>query len=155
MATDKKKETRQEVKSASLDDLSNKDATLRDKMASGVQTAKKVTTRIIIAAIFLAISGFLVYANINFSEGNRVGKVVKLSKKGVMFKTWEGELQQEDNPDKWEFSIQGSQEQVRTNIDEAIEANKRVKLFYKEKYITFPWRGDTKYLIYKVEVLEK
>lgn len=156
MATDKNKETKGEIKKASLeDDLSSKDVTFKDKMASGVKTAKKVTTRIIIAAIILAIGGFLIYSNINYSTGNRVGKVVKISKKGVMFKTWEGELQQEDNPEKWAFSIRGSQEQVRENIDDAIEANKRVKLYYKQKYIVLPWRGDTDYLIYKVEVLEK
>ena len=72
-----------------------------------------------------------------------------------MFKTWEGELQQEDNPDKWEFSIKGSQDQVRINIEEAVENNKRVKLHYKEKYITFPWRGDTKYLVHQVEILKQ
>ena len=97
----------------------------------------------------------LIYANINFSEGDRVGKVVKVSKKGVMFKTWEGELNFGDNKELWEFSIKKSQEQVRVNIEESVENNKRVRLHYKEKYITFPWRGDTKYLVYKVEILDK
>lgn len=155
MATDKNKEAKEKTKEITLDDdLSNKEVTFKDKMASGVKTAKKITTRIIIAAILLSIAGFLVYANMNFSEGTRVGKVVKISKKGVMFKTWEGQLNYGDNKELWEFSISSSQEQVRANIDDANKANKRVELFYKEKYITFPWRGDTKYLVYKVEVLE-
>ncbi|MFK7950449.1 MAG: hypothetical protein AB8G11_22870 [Saprospiraceae bacterium] len=154
MATDKNKETKEKTKDVLTEDLSTKEVTFKDKMASGVKTAKKVTTRIIIAAVIVAISGFLIYANINYSEGTRVGKVVKISKKGVMFKTWEGQLNYGDNKELWEFSISNSQEQVRVNIDDANKANKRVELFYKEKYITFPWRGDTKYLVYKVEVLE-
>lgn len=156
MATDKSKKAKEKTKENILEnDSANKDVTFKDKMTSGVKTAKKVTTRVVIAAILVSISGFLIYTNINYSEGNRVGKVVKLSKKGVMFKTWEGALQQEDNPEKWAFSIRGSQEQVRVDIDKAMEENKRVKLFYKQKYVILPWRGDTEYLINKVEVLEK
>ena len=155
MATDKNSDTKKITKDNLLDkDSTNKEVTFKDKMAAGVKTAKRVTTRIIIAAIIIAVGGFLVYANINYSKGTRVGKVVKISKKGVIFKTWEGQLNYGDNKDLWDFSISNSQEQVRVNIDDANEADERVKLFYKEKYITFPWRGDTKYLVYKVEILE-
>ncbi|MGB1120447.1 MAG: hypothetical protein ACPG3Z_00515 [Saprospiraceae bacterium] len=155
MATDKNSDTKKITKDNLLDkDSTNKEVTFKDKMAAGVKTAKRVTTRIIIAAIIIAVGGFLVYANINYSQGTRVGKVVKISKKGVIFKTWEGQLNYGDNKDLWEFSISNSQEQVRVNIDDANKADKRVELFYKEKYVTFPWRGDTKYLVYKVEILE-
>jgi hypothetical protein len=147
MATDKNKSSKEKTKDVNLeDDMTKKEVTFKDKVSSGVKTAKKVTIRIIIAAIILA--------NMNYSEGDRVGKVVKVSKRGVFFKTWEGQLSYGDNKEMWEFSIPNSQEQVRINIDDASENNKRVKLYYKEKYITFPWRGDTKYIVYKVEVLK-
>ena len=29
----------------------------------------------------------------------------------------------------------------------------RAKLYYKEKFVTFFWLGDTKYFVYDVEVL--
>ncbi|MFT6936441.1 MAG: hypothetical protein ACJA1N_000737 [Saprospiraceae bacterium] len=155
MATDKNKSSKEKTKDVNLeDDMTKKEVTFKDKVSSGVKTAKKVTIRIIIAAIILAIGGFAIYANMNYSEGDRVGKVVKVSKRGVFFKTWEGQLSYGDNKEMWEFSIPNSQEQVRINIDDASENNKRVKLYYKEKYITFPWRGDTKYIVYKVEVLK-
>ncbi|MFT5832522.1 MAG: hypothetical protein ACI97N_000133 [Cognaticolwellia sp.] len=155
MATDKNKSSKEKTKDVNLeDDMTKKEVTFKDKVSSGVKTAKKVTIRIIIAAIILAIGGFAIYANMNYSEGDRVGKVVKVSKRGVFFKTWEGQLSYGDNKEMWEFSIPSSQEQVRINIDDASENNKRVKLYYKEKYITFPWRGDTKYIVYKVEVLK-
>lgn len=155
MATDKNESVKEKTKGAIFDnDTEKKEVTFKDKLSSGVKTAKKVTFRIIIASVLLAIVGFYTYANMNFSEGDRVGYVVKVSKKGVLFKTWEGQLSYGDNKEMWEFSIPKSQEQVRLNIDEASEDNKRVKLYYKEKYITFPWRGDTKYLVYKVEILK-
>ena len=155
MATDKNKSSKEKTKDVNLeDDMMKKEVTFKDKVSSGLKTAKKVTIRAIIAAIILAIGGFAIYANMNFSEGDRVGKVVKVSKKGVLFKTWEGQLSYGDNKEMWDFSIPSSQEQVRINIDDASENNKRVKLYYKEKYITFPWRGDTKYIVYKVEVLQ-
>jgi uncharacterized protein YxeA len=155
METDKNKSSEEKLKNENFgDDTEKKDVTLKEKVSSGVKTAKKVTLRIILAAVILAISGFLIYANINFSEGNRVGSVVKISEKGVLFKTWEGQLNYGDNKEMWDFSIPKSQEQVRLSIDNANEDNKRVKLYYKEKYITFPWRGDTEYLVYKVEILK-
>ena len=155
MATDKNKSSKEKTKETILDDdMTKKEVTFKDKVSSGVKTAKKITMRVIIAAIILTIAGFAIYANMNFSEGDRVGKVVKVSKKGVVFKTWEGQLSYGDNKDMWDFSIPTSQEQVRISIDEASENNKRVKLYYKEKYITFPWRGDTKYIVYKVEILK-
>mgnify|MGYP006209460265 FL=1 len=134
MATDKNKSSKEKTKDVNLeDDMTKKEVTFKDKVSSGVKTAKKVTIRIIIATIILAIGGFAIYANMNYSEGDRVGKVVKVSKRGVFFKTWEGQLSYGDNKEMWEFSIPNSQEQVRINIDDASENNKRVKLYYKEK----------------------
>ncbi len=129
--------------------------TFKEKFSNGLKTAKKVTIRIIIVSAILAITGFWIYASMNFSEGERVGKVVKISKKGIFFKTYEGQLNFEDNRETWDFSIPKSQEQVRINIEQAVENNKRVKLFYKQKYITLPWRGDSDYLVYQVEILNK
>ena len=138
MATDKNKSSEEKLKNENFgDDTEKKDVTLKEKVSSGVKTAKKVTLRIILAAVILAISGFLIYANINFSEGNRVGSVVKISEKGVLFKTWEGQLNYGDNKEMWDFSIPKSQEQVRLSIDNANEDNKRVKLYYKKNISLF------------------
>ena len=153
MATDKNKSS-EKIKNEILDDdMTKKEVTFKEKVSSGVKTAKKVTIRVIISALVITIAGFAIYANMNFSEGDRVGHVVKVSKKCVLFKSLLVQLSYGDNKEMWDFSIPKSQEQVRINIDDANENNKRVKLYYKEKYITFPWRGDTKYLVYKVEIL--
>jgi hypothetical protein len=128
--------------------------TLKNKITSGLKTAKKIAIRSVLLLLVVSLSGFIVFANINHSNGTRVGKVVKISRKGVLFKTWEGQLSFGDNKDLWDFSIQSSEDDVRANIDLANEKNKRVRLSYKEKYITFPWRGDTKYQVHNVEILE-
>ena len=88
--------------------------------------------------------------------------VIKISSKGMMFKTWEGQLnlgaytnEGEGAPTTiWEFSVPSSNDQVLEDINTSIDNGKRVKLHYKEKLMTLPWRGDTKYLIYKVDILE-
>ena len=115
----------------------------------------------IVGIVIVALASFLIYANFTFSEGSRNGTVIKLSKKGVMFKTFEGQLNvgayvKEGNGAPttiWEFSVPKSNQQVLDDINQAIDNGRRVKLHYKEKLMTLPWRGDTKYLIYKVDIL--
>lgn len=113
--------------------------------------------------IVLAIIVFLFLNFAHYSEGTRAGLPVKLSRKGVVFKTWEGQLNVggiTNTPDGamtnvWDFSVNNSADSVITKINEAIDGGNRVKIFYKEKYAKFFWQGDTKYFAYKVEVLGK
>ncbi len=115
----------------------------------------------IIAALAILIFLFFNYAS--YSEGFRVGTPIKLSKKGNIIKTWEGEMNigglTSSNegviPTQWEFSIHGSDEEVREKLNRAIERGNRVKLYYKEKYVRFFWQGDTKYFIYEVEPISE
>ena len=118
---------------------------------------------ITIGSVFvLVIAGFLMYANFTYSKGYRNGTVIKISSKGMMFKTWEGQLNIGAYTNEgsgapttiWEFSVPGSSDKVLEDINSSIDQGKRVKLHYKEKLMTLPWRGDTKYLIYKVDILE-
>ncbi len=97
-----------------------------------------------------------------FSNGSRVGKIIKFSKKGLIFKTYEGELslgavsQSEDGglTEKWDFSVHRGDDPIIQAINKSMETGKEVRLYYKEKYFQFEWRGDTKYFIYKVEQVE-
>lgn len=107
--------------------------------------------------MLLAILGGSVAIFANFSDGYRVGRVIKLSRKGYVFKTWEGQLNLEalsQDEGIWEFSVERGDDEIRNQIDEAVEEGYRVKLYYKEKYFQFDWRGKTKYFIYNVEKIE-
>ncbi len=96
-----------------------------------------------------------------YSEGTRAGQLIKFSEKGVLFKTYEGELNMgglrtgnaEDGLEGnlWKFSV--LDENV---VEELMKAEgKRVKLGYKERYKAMVWQGDTNYFIVKVEVIEE
>lgn len=120
---------------------------------------KKLLLWIIGLALVVAVlvTVFALYAN--FSHGKRAGKVIKLSKKGYIFKTYEGQLNtggfSEGNGDItssiWFFSVKRDNEKVLEELDEAIDGGYRVKLYYDEKYVKIPFLGDTKYFVTDVE----
>ncbi|MFK7900603.1 MAG: hypothetical protein AB8B61_07585 [Cyclobacteriaceae bacterium] len=99
------------------------------------------------------------FINGNYSEGYRTGTIMKVSKKGILFKTHEGQLNvggfdntaNNEMSNVWAFSI--TDKGIMYQIEDAVDKAQRVKLQYKEKFITIPWRGKTKYIVYKVEVV--
>jgi hypothetical protein len=122
--------------------------------------------KIFLAVIFvsLLIGGglFALAYNASFSEGSRTGKIMKLSKKGIVFKTYEGQLDVggiQRSADGyaagsvWEFSVEDNRTDVIQAIEKAMDENKRVKVHYEEKFFKFSWRGDTKNFATKIEVL--
>jgi uncharacterized protein YxeA len=123
---------------------------------------KKILFRVIAVIVALVVVTFFILNAANFSSGYRAGVPIKVSHKGILFKTWEGQLNiggltnsgQGAIPTTWAFSIESDKEQVREDIEDAIKRGKRVKLNYEEKYIKFFWKGDTKYFVNDVEVLE-
>lgn len=118
----------------------------------------------VIFAIFLAIVfGILYYLTFGYySEGKRGGFITKLSNKGYVFKTYEGELRMGGlyegdgtmNSSEWIFSVSGKNKDAIAKLEEAIKNGHRVSLTYEEKFFTLPWNGDTKYFVTNVEVLE-
>lgn len=118
---------------------------------------------LLIFIILGAGTAFVMYGS--YAEGYRVGTILKMSKKGVIFKTWEGELSQgflESTPDSgaggvgtkiWYFTAE-DEDAVIQGIDKAIEGGHRVKLFFHEKYTSLPWIGETRNVVYQVETVK-
>jgi hypothetical protein len=112
---------------------------------------------------FLALSTF-VYVYIcgrSYSSGTRTGIVVKLSHKGFVFKTYEGELNlgglsEGDGtimPNHiWNFSVERSNDSIYDVITKT--EGRHVRLYYKEVIKNFFWQSETPYLIEKVEVVK-
>lgn len=100
--------------------------------------------------LVVVVSGYftiLYYAT--FSEGYRSGELIKISSKGVAFKTWEGELSQGiSGAQIFAFSVLDSDKKVIEDLK--ILQGKYVKVTYVERYKTFPWWGDTKYFVTEV-----
>ena len=98
--------------------------------------------------LFMAYFAFVYY--VPYSEGTRTGELIKFSRKGVIFKTWEGEISQGiSGAQIFQFSVLDKDQDVIKKLQEN-EGN-YVKLTYVERYATFIFWGDTKYFINKVE----
>ena len=100
-----------------------------------------------LALLLTAYFSFVYYAT--YSEGNRSGELIKFSKKGYVFKTWEGEISQGiSGAQIFKFSILDSDEKVIEDLKTL--QGQYVKVTYLERYRTFPWWGDTNYYIKEV-----
>jgi len=123
-----------------------------------MKTLKKIIIRTLIILFVLAVAIGSFFTFVPYSEGMRAGQVIKLSKKGVIFKTYEGELNTmmmpssntmgTITPNVWNFSVLNRE--VAEQIMKSSAAGERMELHYKEKYFKFPWQGDTKYFVYKM-----
>lgn len=88
----------------------------------------------------------------SYSKGDRAGYVQKLSKKGWICKTWEGEMALVSLPgtvsEKFAFSVRD--DAVAAKINESVGT--RVALHY-EQHVGLPTScfGDTQYFITRVE----
>lgn len=104
-----------------------------------------ISTTIIITALYYLFVYFITY-----STGVRSGELIKISRKGVLIKTWEGEISQGiSGAQIFAFSVEDKNKKVANDLQKF--QGKYVKLTYKERYATFFWLGDTKYFITKVE----
>ena len=121
----------------------------------------KLLKKIAVVLLLLGIA-VIIFLNVaNFSTGFRAGVPTKVSKRGIIIKTYEGTMNiggltnsaEGAIPTTWDFTVKKSADSVITKMDKAILNGDRVKLMYEEKYVKFFWLGDTKYFVYDVEVL--
>ena len=86
----------------------------------------------------------------SYSDGVRSGQLTKFSHKGVVFKTWEGEISQGiSGAQIFKFSVLDSEKKVIEDLKTL--QGQYVKVNYTERYRTFPWWGDTRYFINAVQ----
>jgi len=125
-----------------------------------VRSTVKWIKRIAIIALLLGI-GVLVFAYWGvYEKGTMAGKVLRVTEKGMLFKTHEGKISLESfgalkgvSPvaETFDFSIEGDQTEVIEQLQEVALSGERVNLHFVKRYVAFPWRGDTKYFVEKVE----
>lgn len=110
---------------------------------------KKFLTITIGIIILSTISYFSFIYYATYSEGVRSGHLIKISHKGMLFKTWEGEISQGLSGSQiFSFSILDKDKQVIEDLKDL--EGQYIKLSYIERYKTFPWWGDTKYYVIEV-----
>ena len=109
--------------------------------------------------LLLAFLGFLWVSSWTYSDGTRAGQLIKVTKKGVVFKTYEGQLNlgglAGDTSSEglqgniWDFSV--LDDSVYSDLQQF--EGRKVKLSYKERYTTMPWLGKTNYIVTGVQVV--
>lgn len=111
------------------------------------------TTTIVISIIILALIGFIYWRYFFvFAEGTKAGVLNTFQKKGVLFKTYEGQLIQSGfrgNPttaiqsNQFSFSVQN--EKIAQKLME--NSGKDMELHYKRFIGTLPWRGMQLFIV--------
>lgn len=101
---------------------------------------------ILIILILVAGLGYWFFFNV-YSAGERKGTLIKITKKGNVFKTIEGEMwlscRQMMNAEKFYFSV--TDEKLSDSL--ANLQDECVQLSYKQYRRTLPWRGDSEYIV--------
>ena len=104
--------------------------------------------KIIVLSLLVILAGYIYWFYYNvYSDGERKGTLIKVSKKGNLFKTYEGEMwlscRQMVNAEKFLFSVTDSKlaDSLANLQDECIQVN------YIQYRRSLPWRGDNQYVI--------
>ncbi|WP_338409998.1 6-phosphogluconate dehydrogenase [uncultured Flavobacterium sp.] len=107
---------------------------------------KKILIYFILLIIFSVSSYFAFVFYIPYSEGVRSGELIKISHKGYLIKTWEGEISQGiSGAQIFSFSIMDNNPDAIKKLKEL--QGRYVKIGYIERYKTFFWWGDTQYFV--------
>jgi hypothetical protein len=117
----------------------------------------RITLTVILVALvaFFAFSYFGVY-----ERGVMAGKVLRITERGMLFKTYEGKLNLETfgalkgtSPiaESFDFSVENNKEDVIKELQAVALSGERVNLYFVKRYTSFFWRGETKYFVEKVE----
>jgi hypothetical protein len=114
----------------------------------------------VVSILLLVLGGYIYWKYYRtYSDGLQGGKMQKISRKGNIFKTWEGYVLISSStdpstnmitPKEWPFTV------VSDSIAHVLEsyAEKNVILRYHQKNGTLPWQGDTEYIIYDVSLVK-
>lgn len=117
--------------------------------------------RILFITLLVLFLGLFVFAwwryYYTYSEGNRFGLLQKFSKRGSLFKTYEGELILSSvrgnanvpiASEKFFFSV--TDENVAQQLNNL--QGRSITVHYKEKNSAVFWRGDSPYIVDSVKV---
>lgn len=95
-----------------------------------------------------------------YESGVMAGKVLSITQRGMIFKTYEGKMSIESfgslkgvSPiaETRDFSVEKNETEIIKSLEQVALSGERVNLHFVRRYWRFPWRGDTKYFIVRVE----
>jgi hypothetical protein len=114
----------------------------------------------VLAFLILALVIAYFICGITYSEGNRAGVLIKFSKKGLAFKTYEGELNMggignipntAQMNQVWDFSvIDGPTADSLMQLE-----GRKVSLHYRQVLKNMFWQGETEYFVDGAKVINQ
>ena len=132
-----------------------------DQPRSFGSKTRRFLLRLVLIVLGIFFMWILFVYNADYSEGTRAGMVIKLSKRGVVFKTWEGQLNLQTFGavtangnalnEVFSFSVESGSDSLYRQLEEASLSGERVSLHYVERYARLPWRGESTYFVTAVE----
>jgi hypothetical protein len=126
------------------------------------RTSKRIMKIILVSLLIIGVAIFSFMYWATYESGVMAGKVLRISEKGVVFKTYEGKINLETfgalkgvSPiaESFDFSVEKSEKELLKELEQVALSGERVNLYFVKRYATFPWRGDTKYFATRVERL--
>lgn len=113
----------------------------------------------VVALGFFALGPMFGGVDLTYSEGKRVGRIYKLSEKGMFWKTWEGELDLEMMEGSgnqvankiWHFSVVS--DTLVKQLEECMMRGDRVTLTYIEPWMMGWDEGQSGYLVIGIDVV--
>ena len=134
----------------------------QEVVKDGAKTIGNRIKRILLWGLLIVVLGAGAYigaCNITYSKGTRSGLLNKVSYKGVVWKTYEGELNMGSITTRNENGIIGNTWPFSVWKDDIYEQlqdyqGQPVKLYYRQKFKAMPWQGKTDYFIYEVEIVK-
>jgi hypothetical protein len=124
------------------------------------QSTYKIVRRLLIFSLLIGLAIFSFFYFGTYESGVLAGKVLRITEKGVIFKTHEGKINLESfgalkgtNPiaETFDFSVENSEVEVIKQLQEVALTGEQVNLKFEKRYMAFFWRGDTKYFVTEVE----
>jgi len=99
----------------------------------------------------------------NYSNGERIGFITKFSERGLIWKSWEGELNLTqtgmNTSSLYEFSVDNDRqdESLVKTLDSAATQGWKVKIRYHQVFLKnwFGNRGETSHFVESVDVLDR
>ena len=121
------------------------------------------TRKIFLGALGIIIVGLLIFGYIWYyvpysDSGVKAGILNNVKHKGIIFKTYEGELiqsgfrpgQQGLQSNEFQFSVDDKELAIKLMS----MSGQQVKLHYKEYFGALPWRGYTKFIVDSIVAVE-
>lgn len=103
----------------------------------------------------------MIFGDRTYSEGERTGVITKFSNRGLVWKTWEGEMNlggvrantEGFQSNVWEFSV--TDPELVTQIQELQKKGGSYTLQYRQVISSKPWVSATPYIVSKITPVEQ